>query len=191
MRLFVGVELDDRVRSAAAEIAESLKRSLGRHVEARWIAPENLHLTLWFLGEVEESRVEAVTRALDTPFRETAFDLEIDGAGVFPPSGAPRVLWLGVAAGAGALTRLNEELATRLPPLGFEPERRAYSAHLTIARIKDAPRRSSSREIREAIRKEPARAGRCRIGAITLFRSRLSPKGASYEALLRVPLKQV
>jgi RNA 2',3'-cyclic 3'-phosphodiesterase len=189
MRLFVGVELDDRVRSAAGEVAESLKRALGRRVDARWIASENLHITLWFLGEVEQSRVENVTRALDTPFREAGFDLEINGAGVFPPSGAPRVLWLGVSAGADALTRLNEELATRLPPLGFEPERRPYSAHLTIARIKDVPRGASYREIRDAIGKETARAGRCRIGAITLFRSRLSPKGASYEAVLRVPLE--
>ena len=189
MRLFVGIELDDRVRSAAAEIAGSLARDLARHVEARWIASANLHITLWFLGEVEESRVEAVTRALDAPFRERAFDLEISGAGVFPPSGPPRVLWLGVTAGADSLVRLNEQLGTRLPPLGFEPERRTYSAHLTIARIKDLARGTSSRDIREAVRKETARAGRCRIGAVTLFRSRLSPKGASYEALLRVPLK--
>src|SRR5262245_56872104 len=107
MRLFVGVELDDRVRAAAAEIADSFKRNLGRSVEARWIASPNLHITLWFLGEVEESKVEAVRKALDRPFRGTAFDLEIDGAGVFPPTGAPRVLWLGVTRGADPLQRLN------------------------------------------------------------------------------------
>jgi len=189
VRLFVGVELDDRVRTAAAEIADSLKRDLGRSVEARWIDSPNLHITLWFLGEVEESKVEAVSRALATPFCETAFDLEINGAGAFPPRGAPRVLWLGITNGGGALRRLNAELATRLPALGFEPERRAYSAHLTIARVKDVPRRGSYQEIRDAIRNERARVGRCRIDAVTLFRSRLSPKGASYEAVLRVPLK--
>jgi RNA 2',3'-cyclic 3'-phosphodiesterase len=189
MRLFVGVELDDRVRSAAGEIAESLKRALGKRVDARWIAPANLHITLWFLGEVEESRVEAITRALDTPFHEGAFDLEIGGAGLFPPSGAPRVLWLGVAAGADPLVRLNQELANRVTPLGFEAERRAYSPHLTIARIKDVPRGAPYREIRDAVRKETAGAGRCRIAAVTLFRSRLSPKGAAYEAVLRVPLE--
>ena len=188
MRVFIGVELDERVRTAVAEIAESLKRSLGRGVDARWIASANLHITLWFLGEVGESKLEAVRRALDSPFRETAFELQINGAGVFPPTGAPRVLWLGVTSGADALQGLNAELASRLPPLGFEPERRAYSAHLTIARIKDVSRGGSYREIRDAICNEPARAGRCRVEAVTLFRSRLSPKGASYEAVLRVPL---
>jgi RNA 2',3'-cyclic 3'-phosphodiesterase len=189
MRLFIGVELDDHVRTAAAAIAESLKRGLGRAVEARWIGSANLHITLWFLGEVEESRVEPVIRALDTPFRETAFDLEITGAGVFPATGAPRVIWLGLTSGADALRRLHTELATRLPSLGFEPERRAYSAHLTIARIKEVPRSGSYREIRDVIHNQPAHAGRCRIEAVTLFRSRLSPKGASYEAILRVPLE--
>jgi 2'-5' RNA ligase len=140
-------------------------------------------------GFSAESRVEAVIRALDTPFRETAFDLEITGAGVFPPTGAPRVIWLGLTSGADALRRLHAELAARLPSLGFEPERRAYSAHLTIARIKEVPRSGSYREIRDAIHNQPAHAGRCRIEAVTLFRSRLSPKGASYEAILRVPLK--
>ena len=189
MRLFVGVELDDRVRTTAAEIAESLRRRLARRVDARWIAAANLHVTLWFLGEVEESKAEAIRGALDSPFRETAFDLEINGAGVFPPTGAPRVLWLGITTGGDALQRLNAELAPRLLPLGFEPERRPYSAHLTIARVKDIPRGAPYREIRDAIRNEPARVGRCRIEAVTLFRSRLSPKGASYEPLLRVPLK--
>lgn len=189
MRLFIGVELDDRLRTAAAGIAESLERDLGRAVDARWIGSGNLHITLWFLGEVQDSRVESLIRAFDTPFREPAFDLEINGAGVFPPTGAPRVVWLGVESGADALRRLHAELAERLPPLGFEPERRTYSAHLTIARIKNVSRGGSYREIREAIRNEPARAGRCRIESVTLFRSRLSPKGASYEAVLRVPLK--
>lgn len=189
MRLFIGIELDDRLRTAAVEIAESLKRALGRGVDARWIGSENLHITLCFLGEVEESRVESLIRVLDTPFGEAAFDLEINGAGVFPPTGAPRIVWLGVTSGGEALRRVHAELTERLSPLGFEPERRPYSAHLTIARIKEVRRRGSYREIRDAVRNQPAQAARCRIESVTLFRSRLSPKGASYEAVLRIPLK--
>jgi 2'-5' RNA ligase len=189
VRLFVGVELDERVKEAAAQIADSLRLDLGQRLDARWVPPANLHITLWFLGEVEQSRVEATVQAIDAPFHEPAFDLEISGLGAFPPSGSPRVLWLGVTSGGTPLARLHAELNQRLEPIGFVPERRAYSAHLTIARVKEMSRGVSYREVREILRSRTANAGRCRAGAVTVFRSRVSSKGAAYEALLRVPLK--
>jgi 2'-5' RNA ligase len=189
VRLFVGVELDERVREAAAQIADSLRLDLEQRLDARWVPPANLHITLWFLGEVEQSRVEPTVQAIDAPFHEPAFDLELAGLGAFPLSGSPRVLWLGVASGATPLARLHAELTRRLEPIGFAPERRAYSAHLTIARVKEVPRGVSDRQVREILRSRTAEAGRCRIGAVTVFRSRVSSKGAAYEALLRVPLK--
>ena len=189
MRLFVGIELDERVRQAAAEIAESLRRDLGEGVQARWVPAANLHITLWFLGEVDESRVESTMRAFDRPFAEAAFDLAVSGLGAFPASGPPRVFWLGVTAGAGPLARLHAELTGRLQPIGFEAERRAYSAHLTIARVKDISRGTSSRDVRALLNARSADAGRYRVDAVTVFRSRVSSKGATYEALERVRLK--
>jgi len=189
MRLFVGVELDERVREAAAVIAESLRRELGARVDARWIPSSNLHITLSFLGEVDESRAKRVIGALERQFGERAFEMALEGLGAFPPSGAPRVFWLGVTDGAASLSRLNHELAARLEPIGFQPEQRAFSAHLTIARVREVLGGAPSRDIRLLLRTLPGYAGRCRIQAVTLFRSHLSPKGATYEALLRVPLK--
>ena len=189
VRLFAGVELDDRVREAAAGIAESLKRQLGNRVEARWISAANLHITLWFIGEVDDRRGEEMLAGLGSPFEEAAFDIEIEGLGAFPPSGAPRVIWLGVGAGGENLRRLHSELAARLRPFGFEPERRPYSAHLTIARVKDVSRAIPYRAFREMLQTIPAAAGRSRTTHVTAFRSRLSPKGANYEALLRIPLQ--
>jgi len=185
MRLFIGVELSEDVKARAARIADALREKLGRRVTARWVAPENLHVTLWFIGDIADDRVAAVMAAVDTPFAIRPFDLELRGCGAFPPRGAPRVFWIGVSAGQAALEALYDELAPRLQPLGFEPERRAYSAHLTIARVKEC----RAREVRNVLRAADADAGRCRIAAVTLFRSRLSPKGASYEPLLRVPLE--
>jgi 2'-5' RNA ligase len=104
---------------------------------------------------------------------------------VFPPHGDPRVFWIGVGAGGDSMIALYNELAARLKPLGFEPERRPYSAHLTIARVKAC----QSRKVRDVVRDLAADAGRCRVHAVTVFRSRLSPKGASYEPLLRVALE--
>ena len=184
MRLFIGVELSDEVRTRASAIAAALRDELGSRVDARWIAPGNLHITLWFIGEVPDDRAAAIVDALKMPFATPSFDLEIRDAGAFPPHGAPRVVWLGTGAGQDSMLALYNELATRLQPLGFEAERRPYAAHLTLARVKEC----KGRDARTVVRAMSADAGRCRIGAVTLFRSRLSPKGATYEPLLRVPL---
>jgi 2'-5' RNA ligase len=189
LRIFIGVELDDRVRDAAADIADSLRRRLGRRVDARWIPASNLHITLWFIGDVTEDRADEILRAVDRPFPIAVFDIHLAGLGAFPASGGPRVFWLGVQSGAEQLARLHAELSARLLPLGIEPERRAYSAHLTIARVKDVRSGKGYADLRASLRAVAADAGTCRIGAVVVFRSRLSPKGATYEALLRVPLQ--
>jgi 2'-5' RNA ligase len=199
MRLFIGLELSEAVRSRVSSIADALRETLGPRLTARWIASENLHITLWFIGEVPEDRAAAILQTVNAPFMTPGFDLEIRGVGVFPAHGAPRVLWIGVGAGQESAIALYGELATRLQPLGFAAERRAYAAHLTIARVKAWPERAKRARAerargadranaREMLREFPADAGRCRIDAVTVFRSRLSPKGAAYEPLLRVPL---
>ena len=191
MRLFVGVELDDRIKAAAGDVAERLRQRLQRAapaLSARWIAAENLHITLWFIGEVADQRAESIAEALrERPFVTPAFDLALARCGAFPPSGPPRVLWIGANRGAQEMAALYEAVGQRLGPLGFLPEKRGYTAHLTIARVKDAGR-GTTRDVRQALADLPADCGHSRIGAVTLFRSRLSPKGAAYEPLLRVPL---
>lgn len=191
MRLFVAVELEDDVRHAAAEAASALRRAIARagDLDARWIPEDSLHITLFFLGEVADERVAAVRAALDVPFATRPFSIDVGGAGAFPPSGPPRVLWLGVREGAPQLAALHAEVSGRLWPLGFEPEHRKFSAHLTIARVRDVGRRGASpRPLREALTGCRAEAGRSRVSAVTLFQSRLSPKGAAYHPILRVPL---
>ena len=187
MRIFIGIELDDAVRESAAAIAASLRGHLGPRLAARWIPADNLHITLWFVGEVAEDRAEEILRAVRQPLGGGSFDIQITGAGAFPSSGAPRIFWLGVTSGAERLARLHAEIAGRLRRLGLEPERRPYSAHLTIARIKEMRGRDYHR-ICAALRTIAADAGTSRVRAVTVFRSRLSPKGATYEALVRVPL---
>jgi 2'-5' RNA ligase len=189
VRIFIGVELDDAVRDSAAAIANSLRRHLGRRVDARWIPASNLHITLWFIGNVADDRTGEILRGMDRPFTIPVFDAHIAGLGAFPPSGAPRVFWLGVQSGAEQLAGLHAGLSARLLPLGFEPERRAYSAHLTIARVKAVRGGTADADLRASLRVVAADAGTCRITAVTVFRSHLSPKGATYEALLRVPLQ--
>jgi len=190
MRLFVGIELPDPIRQAAASTADELRHRLSRvapHVTLRWVQPENLHVTLWFLGEVAETRGQEVATVLRAPFQTASFPLRIGGVGAFPGSGPPRALWLGIPAGGGPLGALHGELGVRFASLGFAPEKRAYSAHLTIARFKDVPR-ADTRVVRGVVGESAADIGECQVSGVTLFRSRLSPRGSQYENLLRVPL---
>ena len=191
MRLFIGVELDPDVKAAAGDVANRLRRDLARKVpalHARWVDVANLHITLWFIGEVQEARAAEIREALAaSAFPVAPFDLAIAGCGAFPPSGAPRVFWIGVDRGGAGMTALHADAGRRLAPLGFEPERRPYTAHLTIARVKD-PGRGTSRAVRQILSSRPVDCGVSRVSAVTLFRSHLSPRGATYEPLLRVPL---
>jgi len=99
------------------------------------------------------------------------------------------VFWIGVTHGGAAITALHAQAAARLAALGFLPEGRGYTAHLTIGRVKD-PGRAKPRGLREPLHAVPADCGTSRISALTLFRSRLSPRWAAYEPLLRVPLRE-
>ena len=190
MRLFVGVELDDEVRGAAAAAGERLREKLQRAspgFAARWIPPDNLHITLWFIGETSDERATAIAEALRAPFTIPAFTLTLERCGAFPPSGPLRVLWIGAPAGGSSMGGLYGEVRDRLAPLGFTPERRPYTAHLTIARMKESGK-ASPRELRGILAEHPAACGATVVRDVTLFRSRLSPRGAVYEPLLRVPL---
>jgi 2'-5' RNA ligase len=171
VRLFVAVEIEEPVRIAAVDAAGRLRARLSRQcvdLHARWVPVDNLHLTLWFIGEVDEVRGSAVLSALLPPFPHEAFDVHIGGLGAFPPSGAPRVLWLGVRAGQDALRVLHAETGARLRPLPA----------------------GSGPIVRAALAGTPADAGRTTVSAVTLFRSRVSSKGSTYEPVARVPLKQ-
>lgn len=189
MRLFVGIELDEDVKAAVGRVADRLRTSLrhaGAEVDARWVETANLHLTLWFIGEVDDERAGRIQEVLRPQFATPVFEVTVDGLGAFPRSGPPRVFWLNIARGAESVGRLYGEVRDRLLGLGFEEEKRPYSPHLTIARVKGI-RRGSPR-VREELSALAAACGASRVGAVTLFRSRLSPKGSQYEPLLRVPL---
>ncbi len=187
MRLFVAVDLDENLRRAAARVARTLRERLERAETygVSWVGADNLHLTLRFLGEVGDDAARQIERALAERFAQPAFDVELAGAGTFPPGGSVRVLWLGIAEGGEALARLHDEVETRLAPFAFEREDRPYRAHLTIGRFR-APAPARVREVIASM--GIGTIGRCTIRRVTLYRSQLSPKGAVYTPLVRAPL---
>jgi 2'-5' RNA ligase len=183
MRVFFAVELDEVVRRKAARLAAGLATALeqgGGRRRVSWVAPQNLHLTLQFLGEVDPQLAQTVVDRLAHPFAVPAFDVALAGVGTFPPSGPPRVIWLGVTDGAAPLSGLYREVDHRLEGLGFPRENRPFRAHLTLGRVTAAcgPR---FRDVLATARM--ADASRCRVDHVTLFESHLSPQGSTYSVV--------
>jgi 2'-5' RNA ligase len=187
-RLFVAVVPPDPVRRRLALRAEELRRAAGSAAGGlRWVDPENVHLTLQFLGAVPEERVAAVLAAVaEVAAAGRPLGLEVKGAGGFPSARRPRVVWLGVEGDVPALAGLAAALGARLGPLGFPPEERAFSPHLTLARSRD-PRGlpGLAGALVTAAAAEPIA---WRAAELTAVESHLSPRGPRYEAIGRAPL---
>jgi 2'-5' RNA ligase len=187
MRLFVAVEISEEARRAASATADGLRTAIGPALKARWVPAENLHLTVRFIGHVDDARAPSVIGALAVPLDVPAFDVELGGCGVFPSSGPPRVLWIGLTRGLPHLAAMHEAFNARLRPFGFEPESRAFNAHLTLARVKDAPKGAAA-AVREALRAAAPPVTRVDVSRATIFASHMSPKGPRYEPLAHAEL---
>jgi 2'-5' RNA ligase len=190
VRLFVAAEIGEALPSRATElILELRKRTVGAAPRAKvtWLTSERLHITIRFIGEVDDSRGAAIRAALESPLDVAPFDLTLAGTGAFPKGGAPRVMWAGVEQGRDDLIAVEREVTSRLDALGIPAEDRPYSPHLTLARVREAAGLRSA-TLLEGL--EDRSLGTTRIDAITLFQSRLSPKGPTYVPLLQTPLRR-
>jgi len=187
-RLFVALEPPEPVRRRIAAASGAVRRGAGAAAsEVRWVAEENLHLTIQFLGAVPEERVAAVEKAvIEVAARGRPLSLEVKGAGGFPNARRPRVVWLGLAGEVPALAALAAELGKRLTPLGFAPEARPFSAHLTLGRARDPRGAPGLGGALAAAAQDDGVAWRA--AELVLFESHLSPKGPRYDAVLRAPL---
>ncbi|HTP25100.1 MAG TPA: RNA 2',3'-cyclic phosphodiesterase [Anaeromyxobacteraceae bacterium] len=188
LRLFVALEPPDLVRRRLAAIQADLKRAAGRALaEIRWIPPENVHLTLQFLGAVLDDRLEDVKTAVaGAALAAVPFHLEVGGAGGFPSARRARVLWAAVGGDVAPLRELVSALGSRLAPIGFSPEERPFSPHLTLGRARDSRGVPGLAAHLAQIGEAPGVSWRAT--EVVLFQSHLGPGGARYEALARAPL---
>jgi 2'-5' RNA ligase len=138
-----------------------------------------------FLGEVPDAKAHELVERVGAPIAQPAYELTFSGIGVFPPRGAPRVLWLGAAAGARDTEAVQRELAGRVSALGIPLEDRSFHAHLTLGRWRES--RAADRE--QAIAAASTRSiAKVRVDHATLYHSRLSSSGPTYTALARATL---
>jgi len=183
MRCFVAVELIAELRQPLVALLAQLPRSR----EVRWCTPDQLHVTLKFLGEVPEARIPQVCQVLtDVSAGIAPFSIRLSGLGCFPTRQSPRVLWCGVEDAAQGCGRWVAAADPLLAELGFERESRAYTPHITLGRSKSGDGAALLREILDRTVKLPDRP--MLVQQVVLFESRLRPQGAQYIPVAGAPL---
>jgi RNA 2',3'-cyclic 3'-phosphodiesterase len=184
MRLFVAVPLPGEIRERLAEVQDRLRRA---QADVSWVKPGNLHITLKFLGETEPTRLDRIRPALaDGAQNVAAFAAEVAGVGTFGGR-VPRVVWVGVRDGAEPLAALAGAVEGALAGVGFPREKRGFTAHFTLGRVR-SPRNIGA--LLDALRAEPADGfGTARVDQISLMESVLDPAGSIYTVRDRFSLR--
>ncbi|NLF24878.1 MAG: RNA 2',3'-cyclic phosphodiesterase [Deltaproteobacteria bacterium] len=178
MRLFVAVNLCDQVKAELLRLQEILLR---RCPEIRPIAAAQMHLTLKFLGEVEDANLPAARSAMQhAALQNASFTARLCGCGCFPEKGRLRVVWVGLDAADGALTTLNQSLEECFEAGGFSREDRSFSAHITIGR---ARREGAGPKVRNVVAGLEPKPLEQPVASISLIESRLEPAGPNYSVL--------
>jgi len=177
VRVFLALPLPEEKRTILASGLEALARSSG---ELSWVKPEGLHITLLFFGEITETQLkESVDRF--SGFSFPAFHVRYEGLGQFPKRGKPRVFYAGITEGQREARELYGRVCSRLSGL-FTPEARPFTAHITLARVKDWQEPELDPSLADSIR------GEFLASRMVFFESLLQPSGAEYRERAVLPL---
>jgi len=183
MRLFIAVHLPEEITARLGAVQDQLRAA---QADVSWVRPGNLHLTLKFLGETEAGRLEGIRAALMEAARGTVpFPCELRGLGSFGGR-VPRVVWVGVERGAEPLTRLAEQIEAGVAGLGFPREKRGFTAHLTLGRVRSP--RNAERLVSALAEWRREGFGDVTVAQFVLMESQLDPRGSIYTLLQSFPL---
>ncbi|MCX5700884.1 MAG: RNA 2',3'-cyclic phosphodiesterase [Candidatus Omnitrophica bacterium] len=190
MRTFIAIDLPDNIKETLRQLQDKLKAS---GAEVNWVEPENIHLTLKFLGEIDKALLPKIISVIEAAaLSTTQFTAKISSCGAFPKLNFPKIIWLGVDSGADKIKDIARGLEDSLAQLGVPKEERTFSAHITIGRTK-------SQQNRDKLIQGLGELGSClekdslefNVGKISLFKSTLTPNGSIYEVLKEVNLKTI
>jgi len=187
-RCFLAVELPMSLQDAVDTAMTELRDRIGANL-VRWVPRRNIHLTLKFLGDTAASSLDLIQASMEVAAAQfEPFEIVVGGFGTFPNNRKPRVLWVGLDA-PDVLTSLHREVDLATHGLGYTSEGRAFSAHLTVGRIRQGIAATDVKRIRgELERMTVGKIGRWRVDAIHLFRSELLPSGSRYTKLFTAAL---
>jgi len=194
IRTFLAVELREETRSRLAqlqlELKKRLNRDLPREVRISWVQPASIHLTLKFLGDIDEQLVPSMQEAIGQALQgHRSLSIPLERLGAFPKTQQPRVLWIGPAEGweqgedARGLTAIHQAIETCCRTLDFAPETRPLSPHLTLARIREGERQFGQVLTRSGVMDGTVALGSLVVGSLALIKSELRPTGSVYTKL--------
>lgn len=190
MRTFIAIELPAEIRDSLARIEERLKAT---QADVKWVEPKNIHLTLKFLGEIDEKQHERINLILDEVAGESSsYKILVSSIGAFPKLDSPRVIWVGADAGDKETKVLAKELEEKIQKIGIPKEDRPFSSHITIGRTRSTKNRDKLiQELRNLEQEFGGKDLSFPVKKITLCKSTLTPQGPIYEVLKEANLKTI
>jgi 2'-5' RNA ligase len=183
MRTFIAIDLPSETKEYLCRLQEELKPA---GADVKWVPPQNIHLTLKFLGELNDKKLPKIENALEEAAGKTSgFSIAVYGLGAFPSLDHPRIIWVGIIKGNAEVSKLAAELEERIAvQAGIPKEKRPFSAHITLGRLRSGKNQQGlSRELKRLNHSPLPCPGEFKVSGIKLYKSTLTPRGALYETL--------
>jgi len=187
MRTFIAIELPKEIKTALSRLQEQLKKS---EADVNWVEPQNIHLTLKFLGERDYKKISIISAITEEIVQDKAqFTASITSIGAFPSINSPRVIWAGINKGDAQIKEIAAELEEKIAKAGIPKEDRPFSSHITIGRMRSVKNLDKLiQEINKIAAGFDKQNLEFSVKSITLFKSTLSSKGPTYEVLKEASL---
>lgn len=187
MRTFIAIELPEEIKNRLKSLQERLKTA---GADVKWVEPQNIHLTLKFLGETNDKKIKDIASVVrQVAENNPGFTMRISGLGGFPDAESPRVIWVGIAKGGEEIKAVAADLEERVAKLGIPKEKRLFSGHITIGRTRSALNLGG---LVQSIKDNAQKTGEIaefNARGITFFKSTLTPKGPTYEPIAQASFK--
>jgi 2'-5' RNA ligase len=189
IRAFIAISLPLEITQRLDQVMQDLRGKMPGGGPVRWVPAQNIHLTVKFLGEVSSSNLDMLKKALAAEAaRHAPLDISVGGLGAFPSMRRPNVVWVGVEA-PPELSALQHGIESEMAHLGYAPEERPFSPHLTLGRVGRNTCSYDQQQLGSVLSAcKVGFLGAARVQTVTLYRSDLNPSGAIYSALFSAPL---